>query len=134
DRRRAVAAECSAGRELAADRDDIGQRLVEIAHLFGPHAVLPPTTPDSLCSTKYIEAQRKCKGAGASAHFPTSALHRRDTFSRTSESHGLQQIYNSSAAFDLKSLNPILAASESGTSNQRHQANYSRLPFGRAST
>ena len=44
----------------------------------------------------------------ASAHFPKSALHRRNTFSRTSESYGHWQIYNSSAVFDLKSLNPIL--------------------------
>jgi hypothetical protein len=46
--------------------------------------------------------------AFASAHFPKSALHRRDTFSRTSESYGHQKIRDSRAAFDLKSLNPIL--------------------------
>src|SRR5262249_17695011 len=43
-----------------------------------------------------------------SAHFPKSALHRPNTFSRTSESHGHQQIHDSSAAFNLKSLNRIL--------------------------
>ncbi|HEY1979597.1 MAG TPA: hypothetical protein VGH13_05890, partial [Xanthobacteraceae bacterium] len=42
------------------------------------------------------------------AHFPKAAPHRRDTFSRPSESYGHQQIHDSSAAFDLKSLNRIL--------------------------
>src|SRR5215472_4466177 len=44
----------------------------------------------------------------ASGHFPKSALHRRNTFSRTSESYGHRQIHDSSAALDLKSLNRIL--------------------------
>src|ERR1700742_2736468 len=61
DCRRAIAAERGAGRKLAADRNDISQRLVEIAHLFGLQA-LPPTVPNLLCSTKYTEPQSKCKG------------------------------------------------------------------------
>ena len=39
--------------------------------------------------------------------FRSPRSHRRDTFSRTSESYGHQQIHDSSAAFDLKPLNPI---------------------------
>jgi hypothetical protein len=48
------------------------------------------------------------------AHFPKSALHRHNTFLRTSESYGHQQIYDSSAAFDPKSLKPILQRESQG--------------------
>src|SRR5262249_43286631 len=36
------------------------------------------------------------------------------------KSYGHQQIYDFCAAFDMKSLKPDLAASESGTSDRRH--------------
>src|ERR1044072_1280824 len=61
DRRRAITAERRAGRKLAADGDDVCQRLVEIAHLFGLHALLPPAA-HSLCDTKYTALQSRCKG------------------------------------------------------------------------
>jgi len=51
---------------------------------------------------------------GTGAHVPKSAPHRRNIFSRTPESYGHQQIYDSSAAFDLKSLNPILRRMRQG--------------------
>ena len=46
----------------------------------------------------------RARALATSAHFPKSALHSRDTVSRTSESYGHSQTYDSSAAFDLKSL------------------------------
>src|ERR1041385_2499786 len=70
DRRRAITTERGAGRKLAADGDDVGQRLVEIAHLFGLHALLSPPAK-SLCSTKYTELQSKSKGPGGGTRWTT---------------------------------------------------------------
>jgi len=44
----------------------------------------------------------------SSAHFPKSALHRRNTSFADFGKLWALQMYESSAAFDLKSLNPIL--------------------------
>jgi hypothetical protein len=49
-----------------------------------------------------------------SAHFPKSARRRRGTFSRTSEKLWALAIYGSGAAYDLKSLNPILPRGRQG--------------------
>src|ERR1700755_2704347 len=58
---RTIAAKRGSGRKLAAHGDNIAQRLVEIAHLFGLHALLPPTA-HSLCDTKYTGSESECKG------------------------------------------------------------------------
>src|SRR5581483_5897905 len=58
DGRRAIAAERGAGRKLAADGDDVGQRPVEIAHLFGPHAPVAPARPFTLRYKVYRTARQ----------------------------------------------------------------------------
>jgi len=46
-------------------------------------------------------------GSCTSGRFPKFVLHLPRDRSRTSESHGHWQIYDSSAAFDPKSLSPV---------------------------
>ncbi|MGY3107314.1 hypothetical protein ACVWW7_003941 [Bradyrhizobium sp. LM6.9] len=54
-RRRAVTAECRAGRDLAADRHDVGQCLVEIAH-WQRQNLVPPTLAGK-CWSRYFVLQ-----------------------------------------------------------------------------
>jgi hypothetical protein len=58
-RRRAVAAKRGSGRDLAADRHDVGQRLVEIAHLQR-QTLLRPACPDRPI-TLYCKVYRVAK-------------------------------------------------------------------------
>ena len=74
DRRGAIAAKRGAGGDLAANGDDVGQRLVEIAHLFGLHADGFPNFAMQSISDAAAMARGRARRAGRGVNHPRLLL------------------------------------------------------------